>query len=191
MPKHHSPQIQPKVYSKVFPKFTLSRSSTRSRPPSNNSFVPSSAFSRRLVMYLARQRLSYPWQDLIMHHTRQNISVTPVWLSSQLTHTSAGFKARIRHWIDRCNKSSSNTCAATKLPPWHWLSILWYGHSLYSDKSNQPSKRTHVAWRNLGALLTTSLTMTAISTAELWSSNLLVWLATKFASSTCGWIGNH
>ena len=58
MPKHHSPQIQPKVYCKVFPKFTLSRSSTRSRPPSNNSFVPSSAFSRRLVMYLARQRLS-------------------------------------------------------------------------------------------------------------------------------------
>ena len=34
--------------------FTLSRSSTRSSPPSKSSFVPSSAFSLRLVMYLSR-----------------------------------------------------------------------------------------------------------------------------------------
>ena len=33
---------------------TLSRSSTRSSPPSKSSFVPSSAFSLRLVMYLRR-----------------------------------------------------------------------------------------------------------------------------------------
>ena len=33
---------------------TLSRSSTRSSPPSKSSFVPSSAFSLRLVMYLSR-----------------------------------------------------------------------------------------------------------------------------------------
>ena len=35
---------------------TLSRSSTRSSPPSKISFVPSSAFSLRLVMYLAGER---------------------------------------------------------------------------------------------------------------------------------------
>ena len=50
---------------------TLSRSSTRSRPPSKSSFVPSSAFSLRLVMYLVEGRgvSMYLEQDLIMKQT--------------------------------------------------------------------------------------------------------------------------
>ena len=115
------------------------------------------------------------------------------------THTRVGQfqgqrRARIRHWIDRCNKSllhHLHTLGQQNCFPVVGLQYIdTSNHSLTElyDNSIHPSERTHVAWRNLGGLLTTSLTMTAISTAELWSSNLFVLLATKFASSTCGLI---
>ena len=105
------------------------------------------------------------------------------------THVSGSFEARgFDIGSTDAIKASCTTHIQNCFPVVGLQYIDTSNHSLTElfDISIHPSERTHVAWRNLGGLLTTSLTMTAISTDELWSSNLFVLLATKFASSTCG-----